>query len=177
MSRQRWTDHGLDAPICRHARRLHARAVGIDHEVLESLWCVKILMRLRPSPQHIFQLSSIRQDMESTTSLQAPTCNTSIGLAAVLGIQTQKSCICAEPSRPASKHAACTTNIAAQAFPTPVRCCLLPLPLSNSLALQDEGRTPMTASHQVAKLPGMNLPHHVGVSAVDAIPSVACPHV
>lgn len=40
-------------------------------------------------------------------------------LAAVLGIQTRKSCICAEPSRPASKHAACTTNIEAQALPLP----------------------------------------------------------
>lgn len=80
---------------------------------------VKVLKRLRPSPQHNLELCSIRQDMKSTTSLQAPTCNTGSGLAGALGIQTQKSCICTEQSRPASKHAACTTNIAAQALPLP----------------------------------------------------------
>lgn len=114
--------------------------------------------------------------MEDTTSLQAPTCNNG-GPCSTGGNTNTELLHLRRPVAPriqtrsvCNKHQCPSAPIAAGWEPPLLR-------LSNSLALQDEGRTPMTASVQAAKLPGMDLLHHVELAAVDAILCVADVHV
>jgi len=114
--------------------------------------------------------------MKGTISLQAPTCNNGWPCSTVGNTNTELLHLRGPAAPRIQTRRVCDKHQGPSAS-TAVRCCVLALPLSNSLDLQDEGMTPMTASVWAAKLPGMSLLHHVELSKVNAILSVAYLHV